>query len=768
MFQKAPLSPQLFPGLAVVAGVLCLLAINGCIASKNDFPSNNTGAAPSEGRLVGNGASTGGNHLKGQVSPYLIEHLNDPVDWYPWGDEAFSRAKRENKPIFLSSGFAACHWCHVMHRESFEDAATAKILNDNFVSIKVDREERPYVDEVYSRAAQAIAGRGGWPLTVFLTPDKKPFFAGTYFPRTEKYGLPAFTTVLEAVLDSWHKRRGDVDKTANELCLAIYNLDGGRAGGHPDRATIDSAAAKLLESVDTEFGGLHGERKFAAPGTLALAMQLIVSNPNVASAGAPAHISAPANHTKDYLAYVTTTLSHMAQGGVHDQLHGGFFRYATDRAWHIPHFEKMLCDNALFAQTYLNAGLLTGKESWKALGLSTLDFCLKDFATSEGSFYGSIDADSGGQEGAYYTFTPEEIKSALGPVDGQLFCTVYSVSAKGNDKDGRSVLYLSDSPEKLAQSCSMKLDQFQEKLGALKAKLAQSALMQKRVRPIIDKKVITAWNALMISALVDGYKVSGDEKYLAAAKKCAFFLLKNLCQGKTIHRIWADGKEEIAGCLDDYAYTIRALLDLAAVDSDPIWLSQATGLNETVVGHFFSHRVGFYYTANNKDQALVRTGCARDNGVPSPVGIEVVNLVRLSEINGDSHLKSVIARTINCYGDSVKVEPTAYGFLLAAMDQVLHKSERLVIVDGKDKLLANQLERQLWQFYAPHVVSIKVGAKEFAAMTQLATEPKSDQTPVVPENTGAYFCSGTACDKPLADSVLLKTKLSDLAAHGGL
>jgi uncharacterized protein YyaL (SSP411 family) len=726
--------------LAAFAAVLCLSALDGCQQASNVRPEPAI------------------NHLKTQTSPYLLAHSNDPVNWYPWGDEAFAVAKRANKPVFLSSGFAACHWCHVMHRESFEDAATAKMLNDNFVSIKVDREELPYVDEVYSRAAQAIGGRGGWPLTVFLTPDRKPFFAGTYFPKTDMYGLPAFTRVLSSVLDSWHKRRGDIDKIGNELCVAIYNFDGRKDGPTPDIAAIKNAGATLLNHVDKEYGGVYGERKFALPGTLALAMQLIVLDQKTHGAT-----------TKDYLAYLTTTLNQMALGGVHDQLHGGFFRYATDRFWRIPHFEKMLSDNALIAQTYLDAGLLTGNCPWKATGLDTLDFCLKEFATEDGTFNGSIDADSGGQEGAFYTFSEEEIYKVLGADDGKLFCTALSIGARGNNKDGRSVLYLSDSPEKLAHSNGLTLPQFQQKLETLKTKLAQSETVQKRVRPTVDSKVITAWNALMISALVDGYKVSGDDKYLAAAKKCADFLLKNLCQGKTIERVWAGGKAEIAGCLDDYAYTIRALLDLASVDSDPTWLSRAGAFNDTVVGHFFSHRVGLYYTANNKEQALVRTGCARDNGVPSPAGIEVANLVRLYEINSDSHLKSVIERTVKPYGDDVVAEPANYGYLLAGMDLALHTSGRLVILDGQDKSLTKGLARADWQFYAPHIVQAVVAPKEFAALGQLGTT-KHTASAAVTESSAAYWCNSLtqACDKPITDPAKLRGKLTDLAANGGL
>ncbi len=698
------------------------------------------------------------NHLKGQASSYLLDHANDPVHWYPWGDEAFAVARRDNKPIFLSSGFAACHWCHVMHHESFEDAAIAKILNDNFVSILVDREERPYVDEVYSRAALAIGGKSGSPLTVFLTPDKKPFFAGTYFPRKDKMGLPSFAKILQGVLDSWHKHRSDVDKTANQLCLSVYTFDGGKAGPAPDQSTIDQAGAKLLNEVDYDFGGILGVRKLALPGALTLAMQKIVLDPKQLN-----------KETAGYSAFLSSTLNHMALGGVRDQLNGGFFRLSTDREWRVPHFEKMLDNNALMAQIYLEAGLLNKNDHWKAIGLDTLDYCLKDLSSPDGTFFSSVDADSGGEEGAYYKFTPEEITRELGAADGKLFCTIYSVNSEGGGEAGGKALYFSMPEEKLAQTEGVNLPQFEKKIAALKAKLAASPMMQKRVRPVVDKKIITSWNALMISALVQGYKVSGDERYLGAAKKCASFLLKNLCQGKLLHRIWAEGKADVSGCLDDYSFFVRALLDLATIDSDPAWLNQAIALNQTIVGHFFSHRVGFYLTANNKEQALVRTGCARDNGGASPAAIEIMNLVRLYEITGDSHLKTVIERTVKRYGDGLKAEPISYGFLLAAMDRVFHQGQRLEILEGDDKDVAKHLKRQLYQYYAPHMVSVVLAPPQFAALANPGHPGRTAQSATA-NKSAAYFCNSLTkvCDRPLTDPLSLKSKLSELAFQGGL
>jgi uncharacterized protein len=698
------------------------------------------------------------NHLKGEKSPYLLEHANDPVHWYPWCDEAFARARQENKPLFLSIGFASCHWCHVMHSQSFMDPATAKILNDNFISIKVDREERPYIDEVYCRAAQAISGRGGWPLSVFLLPDKEPFFAGTYFPKTDADGLPAFTKVLQSVLDGYHQRKGKIEKTANDLCRAIYDFDGKKEGPAPDKTTVPAAGATLFSEVDRQYGGIMGVRKFALPGALNLAMQLVVLDPQRKS-----------SETNGYLEYLSSTLNHMALGGVHDQLNGGFFRYSTDRQWHIPHFEKMLADNALLAQIYLQASLLTGNQHWKSIGIETLDFCLSEFATPEGTFLGSSDADSGGREGTFYTYTPEEITSVLGPADGKLFCTVYSVTAKGNTKEGRSVLYFFDSEEKLAQTQGIKLPEFESRIKAMKVRLAGSKMISERIKPIVDKKVITGWNGLMISALVEGYKVSGDEKYLAAARKCAGFLLKNLCQGKWLERVWVGDKAEVSGCLDDYAFLIRALLDLATVDSDPKWLERAIAFNDTVVAHFFSHRVGFYLTANNKEQALVRTGCARDNGVASPAAIEFANLFRLYQITGDPHLSKALDRTVKPFEDDVRSEPTSYGFLLSAIDLVFHKGDRLEIVEGSDKKVATSLKQEVYRCYAPHMVTVLLGPQQFASLAH-ANQQAQPANSAGAAGSAAYFCNlqTKTCEKPVADPAALRAKLVDLAAHGAL
>ncbi|MBS2008267.1 MAG: thioredoxin domain-containing protein [Cyanobacteria bacterium SZAS TMP-1] len=598
-----------------------------------------------------------GNHLVGQVSPYLLEHAHDPVNWYPWGEEAFARAKKENKPVFLSSGFAACHWCHVMQRESFSDAQTAKFLNDNFISIKVDREERPDVDEVYTRAAQAVGGRAGWPLTVFLTPDKKAFFASTYFPKEQKFGLPPFRQVLQEVLKLWRDKRGVVDQTTRELSAAIAGFDDAQVQ-QSTAGVVRRGGKKFLERVDREWGGISGERKFALPGALTLALQLLAATPRADWDRVEL--------TKGYKQYLVNTLEHMARGGIRDQLRGGFFRYSTDAQWHVPHFEKMLSDNALIAQCYLKAGRLLGREDFKSTGLNTVDFCLKQFAAADGAFYGSTDADSGGREGAYYTFTPAEIESVLGPLDGKFFCTVYGIKA------GAGVLYMSAPPESLAALNKLSCPQFLARLESLKAKLLSSALVQKRARPRVDIKVVTAWNGLMISALVEAYRSSGDSKYLTAAHRCQDFIDKNMIVGKQLRRVFAAGKARVDGCLDDYAFEIRALLDLAEVDKSPRWLKEAGVLNEEVLAHFVGPRVGFYYTASGAgaDRALIRTGCAEDSGIPSAAAIEVSNLLRLYKISLDKRLLAVAESAIKHNSHNAEVEPAAYGYFLCAIQQL--------------------------------------------------------------------------------------------------
>jgi len=616
------------------------------------------------------------NHLQGQVSPYLLEHAHDAVDWYPWGEAPFARAKKENKPVFLSSGFAACHWCHVMQKESFTDAATAKVLNENFVCILVDREELPAVDEAFARAVQAVGGRAGWPLTVFLTPAKKPFFAGTYFPTEPKLGLPPFTQVLRGVLKSWREKRTAVDQSALELYHSVSALNS--IVVQKDKTdTVTSAGEKLVQRVDPDWGGISGDRKFAHPGALLFAVQQLGSMPKAAWRKNPL--------AQGYLQYLTATLDNMNNGGIHDQLRGGFFRYASDRQWRVPHFEKMLSDNALISQCYLAGADLTGNDNWKNVGLATLDFCLTHLTSPQGAFFGSIDADSGGKEGGYYTFTEGEIFLALGPADGKYFCTAYGVNGGGGEhsrglnkihsRDGRSVLCLPGGPELASARDESSIDKANLDAGAtrlsrLRAKLLASDMMAKRPRPRIDTKIIAGWNGLMVSSLVSAYKKSGQKKYLQAAIRCQSFISKNLYAGGSLKRIFADGRAEVNGCLDDYAYQIRALLDLSEVEKNPQYAAAAVALNGYVLAHFVGPRVGFYYSPVGSEPALVRTSCARDIGMPAPAAIQVSNLLRLYRLTGNQSFLSVAQATSKIYCHDAAVDPTNYGFMLCAIDQV--------------------------------------------------------------------------------------------------
>ena len=453
------------------------------------------------------------NRLVNETSTYLLQHAYNPVDWYAWGPEALERSKSEDKPILLSIGYAACHWCHVMEHESFEDHDTAEFMNEHFVNIKVDREERTDLDEIYMKAVQMMTGHGGLPMTVFLTPELKPFFGGTYFPPEDRHGLPGFKRLLQALHNAWQNQREEIAESSEELVahLRSFNELGTADGaGTIDYSIIDEGMGKLLKHFDDKWGGFGGAPKFPHTFSIDLAM----------------HCASPAykgkDHRKECLELVTTTLDRMAYGGIQDQIGGGFARYSVDRHWLVPHFEKMLYDNALLCQTYLNGFVLTGREYWADVAVGIMEFVLRELRTEGGAFYSSLDADSEGEEGKFYVWSKNEIIETLGKDDGKFFCDVYGVSKEGNFEHHTNVLHLSATPEELAAKNELTEEAFWKKLEPLKKSLMEAR--EKRVRPGRDEKVLTSWNSLMISALVEGYRVLQEERYLVAAQEAATFI----------------------------------------------------------------------------------------------------------------------------------------------------------------------------------------------------------------------------------------------------
>ncbi|MBU2608434.1 MAG: thioredoxin domain-containing protein, partial [Chloroflexi bacterium] len=462
------------------------------------------------------------NHLAGETSPYLLQHADNPVDWYPWGDEALSRARAEDKPILLSIGYSACHWCHVMAHESFENQETASLMNEHFINIKVDREERPDLDTIYMQAVQAITGRGGWPLTVFLTPEAKPFFGGTYFPPEDRFGMAGFPRVIQAVADTYHNRRPEIDKTTEELFAALSSEKAAPLADEPLTADIlQEAYLALQQSFDARNGGFDGAPKFPQPMALEFLLRYF-------------------HRTRDTAAMdmIDSTLEKMAKGGIYDQIGGGFHRYSTDDYWLVPHFEKMLYDNALLSQVYLHAYLASGKPLFRSIAEETLDYVLREMTDASGGFYSTQDADSEGIEGKYFVWTPQEIAEVLGDEAGQAVCRRFGVTAKGNFDHG-NILYVAD-----------------DQADASITKEAKSSLLKKReqrIKPGRDEKILASWNGLMLTSMAEAACVLDRQDYLAAATANGRFLLDSMMADDRLKHTCKDGQTKIDGYLDDYA-----------------------------------------------------------------------------------------------------------------------------------------------------------------------------------------------------------------------
>ncbi|MGB2796877.1 MAG: thioredoxin domain-containing protein, partial [Phycisphaerae bacterium] len=553
------------------------------------------------------------NRLAGASSPYLLQHASNPVDWHEWGKEALARARREDKPIFLSIGYSTCHWCHVMAHESFEDAETAALMNAHFVCIKVDREERPDLDELYMAAVHAMGAGGGWPLNVFLTPDLKPFYGGTYWPPQDHAGRPAFRRVLRTVADAYAKRRRQIQGAADQVATALggLSLAAAPSPGEPTADLFDRALAEWRSDFDEPWGGFGGAPKFP-PATALRALLRIHDRTGDA----------------DALRMVERTLDAMAAGGIRDHLGGGFHRYAVDREWLVPHFEKMLYDNALLALAYLEAHQATGEARWADVTRETLEYLLRDLADPAGGFHSAQDADSEGVEGKFYVWTPAQLREILGPDDARLAASYYDVSETGNF-EGANILHAAKPIEVVARMEGLKPDVFRERLEAARAKLLEARA--RRVPTGTDDKVLADWNALAISALATAHRVLGEARYGQAAGRAADFLLANRDPREGLLHAWRSGRGHTPAFRDDYAYLADALVDLYEATFEPRWVREATTLGDEMIRRFWDAQAGaFFRTRAEADDVLVRLKGAHDGALPSGNSVAARALARLA------------------------------------------------------------------------------------------------------------------------------------------
>ena len=601
------------------------------------------------------------NRLIHEKSPYLLQHARNPVDWYPWGDEAFERARREKKPVFLSVGYSTCHWCHVMERESFERHDVADILNRHFVAVKVDREERPDVDAIYMTVTQLMTGRGGWPNSVWLTPARRPWFAGTYFPREDASGRPGFKSVLTQLAAAWQDRRSEVDRQADRITQALKQAGTGRdftATGELARDVVGAAMRAIVESFDPTHGGLGGAPKFPPHGALRLLAYECRRTPD-----------------PERLRILTRTLDAMADGGIHDHVGGGFHRYATDARWFLPHFEKMLYDNAQLARAYVDGFLLTGHTRYRRVAMRTLDWVLREMTDADGAFHSAIDADSEGEEGKFYAWRPEEVVAVLGDDAGQRFCRVYGIEPGGNfadeaggHKPGTSIVHLKRPLGAAAAAERISVDQLRRHLDADRRKLLEHRAT--RVWPHIDDKVLTAWNGLTIGSLAYAGRHLNQPRYTHAAERAAAFILDRMRRDARLLHTYRAGHARLSAYLDDYAFLADGLLELHDATGHTRWLDQARALMDVLVKHHWDAPTGgFFFVSDDHEDLLTRTKDPFDSALPSGNGVAAAVLVRLGALTGET-----------AYGDQARAALDAFrGF----MQQAPRGTESLILAAAR-------------------------------------------------------------------------------------
>ena len=598
------------------------------------------------------------NHLVSESSPYLLQHKDNPVEWYPWGSEALSRARDEEKPIFLSIGYSACHWCHVMEHESFEDAGIASKLNQRFISIKVDREERPDLDQIYMNAVQAMTGRGGWPMSVFLTPDMKPFYGGTYWPPTERMGMPGFGQILDAVHDAWENRREQALQQAEQITEHIASrAPASDEGGKLSDRLLRSAATSLEQAFDSEFGGFGQAPKFPHPMDIQVLLRVWNRWPR-----------------KEILTMVELTLDRMASGGIHDHLAGGFARYSVDRQWLVPHFEKMLYDNALLASCYLDGYLATEREEYAQTVRSTLDYLLNDMRNEAGAIYSTEDADSEGVEGKFYVWTPAEIEAVLGADGAKTFCAVYDVTEAGNF-EGDNILNLPKTLEQCAELLKRDVGELTAELAVNRKRLRE--VRNERIRPGLDDKVLVSWNALAIDALARAAGVLNEPRYQEAATQCATFLLDNMRRddGRLLHT-WRHGQAKLDAYLDDYATLANSLVSLYEATGNEKWSTWAVELAEMMLTHFADEENGgFFYTADDHEALISRNKDMIDSSVPSGNAMAATALLRIGRLVQRDEFVRASERTLQLGQGIMEQSPAAAGQMLLALDDYLGPSQ---------------------------------------------------------------------------------------------
>ncbi len=669
------------------------------------------------------------NHLQHETSPYLRQHAENPVDWYPWGEEAFRRAKEEDKPILLSIGYSSCHWCHVMAHESFEDPATARVMNENYVSIKVDREERPDLDNIYMDAVQTLTGHGGWPLTVFLTPEGKPYFGGTYFPSTARYGLPSFRHILEEMAEEYRQKRRETENTADWLVTQIRQTPVRATGSLPGPEVLASAYNNLRRTFDPTFGGFGPAPKFPQPMIVEFLLRL-----HHRGSGA------------DGLLMVETTLGRMAGGGIYDQLGGGFHRYSVDQRWTVPHFEKMLYDNAQLARLYLHAYQVTGNPLYRRIVTETLDYVRREMRSPEGGFYTAQDADSEGGEGAYYVWTPVEVRDVLGEEEAKFASYYFGITRSGNF-EGKSIPTRHRDDAGVAAEYRVSLAELTQRAERSRQRLRERR--DQRPQPGTDTKIIAGWNGLMLGSFAEAGAALANPVYLETARENARYLLSALYSDGNLWHTSDARPPRVAGFLQDYAFVVEGLLALHRATLEGEWLRRARELAMAMLERFWSDRdKAFYDTAAGHEELIVRPRTVVDSALPAGASAATLALYYLAGLEGNEGYRQVAETSLAGVVRTAAKQPHSFAYWLCAFDFATTSPRELAVVGPPDDPATQALLRTAVSLYQPNLVV--VGQEGAEGSPLLEGRPAQDGRPT------AYYCVDFTCRRPTtsADELL--------------
>ncbi len=677
------------------------------------------------------------NRLAEETSPYLLQHADNPVDWYPWGPEALKRARDEDKPILLSIGYSACHWCHVMEHESFENDDIAAIMNEHFVNIKVDREERPDLDTIYMSAVQAMTHHGGWPMTMFLTPDGRPFYGGTYFPPSDRGQMPGFPRVLASVVAAYQTRRSDLEEQAAQIADHLSDqMPTGTGTTDLSPEVLETAAREMARHFEPRYGGFGRAPKFPQPMTMDFLLRQYQ------------------RHGREQdLQMVEHTLRHMAHGGLYDQLGGGFHRYSTDNEWLVPHFEKMLYDNAQLARLYLHAYQVTGKTLYRRITEETLDYVRREMTSGDGGFYSTQDADSEGEEGKFFLWSPDEVTTILGPGDARIFKAYYDVSRRGNF-EGRNILNIRIDPDNVAHEHGLTSEALQEVLARGRQKLL--AVRETRIKPGRDEKVLTSWNGLMLRAFAEASIVLDRPDYLEIGIHNARFIRNHLTRQDRLLRSYKDGKAKLNGYLEDYAFLAWGLLALHGAGGGTEWFVWAHELTEQMLARFADEQQGGFFDTSDDHEALIsRPKDLMDNATPAGNSIATEVLLTLASLTGAYRYREVAERSLRALADMMGQHPTAFGELLCALDTATRDVLEVAIVGDPGEHATRTLLHTSWKDFRPGV-AVAVGPSDTPGIPLLEGRP-----PVRGEAT-AYVCRNFACLRPVTEQNELLSALDGM------